>query len=137
MKDPIHITAPDKQRLDDLLAEVEATDPRLWNDLKPLVEELQRAVVVHPREIAGDIITMNSRAELLDLANGETVTFTLVFPPEANVDEERISILAPIGAGMLGYRVGDEFKWPVPQGVRRMKVTRIDYQPEAAGGFNR
>ena len=84
-----------------------------------------------------DVITMNSRADLVDLDTGETVTFTLVFPQDANVEEEKISVLAPIGAGMLGYRVGDEFEWNVPQGVRRMKVAKVHYQPEAAGDFDR
>ena len=80
---------------------------------------------------------MNSRADIVDLDSGETVTFTLVFPADANADEGRISVLAPIGAGMLGYRVGDEFEWQVPQGMRRMKVTKVHYQPEAAGVFGR
>jgi hypothetical protein len=43
----------------------------------------------------------------------------------------------PIGAGMLGYRVGDEFEWKVPAGVRHMQVVNVDYQPEAAGDFDR
>jgi regulator of nucleoside diphosphate kinase len=80
---------------------------------------------------------MNSRAEMRDFETGETVAFTLVFPSEANIDEEKISVLAPIGAGMLGYRVGDEFEWKVPDGLRRMKVTNVEYQPEAAGDFDR
>ena len=81
-----------------------------------LEEELRRAVIVEPKEIPGDVITMNSRAEMRDLESGEIVAFTLVFPSEANIDEEKISVLAPIGAGMLGYRVGDEFEWNVPDG---------------------
>ena len=36
----------------------------------------------------------------------------------------------------LGYRVEDEFEWKVPAGIRRMRVTRVDYQPEAAGDFD-
>jgi regulator of nucleoside diphosphate kinase len=52
-------------------------------------------------------------------------------------DEEKISLLAPIGAGMLGHRVGDEFEWQVPDGVRRVKVMKVHYQPEAAGDFTR
>ena len=80
---------------------------------------------------------MNSRADLIDLDTNETVTFTLVFPQDAWLDEDKISVLAPIGAGMLGYRVGDEFEWKVPQGVRRMKVVKVRYQPEAAGDFAR
>jgi regulator of nucleoside diphosphate kinase len=136
-RNPIHITSRDKQLLEELLAEVEASSSRWRGDLRSLRDELQRAIVVEPEEVPDDVITMNSRAEMLDLETGETVTFTLVFPSQANVDEEKISVLAPIGAGMLGYRLKDEFEWNVPGGVRRMRVTRIHYQPEAAGDFDR
>ena len=137
IKNPIHITTQDKQRLEDLLVEVQASDPRKHGDLKALTQELRRAVIVDPKDVFSDVITMNSRAEIWDLESGETVVFTLVFPSEANIDEEKISVLAPIGAGMLGYRVGDEFEWNVPGGLRRMKVTKVEYQPEAAGDFDR
>src|SRR4051812_11086835 len=134
---PIHITSQDKERLEDLLAEVAVSDPRKRGDLNALREELQRAVIVDSKTVPDDVITMNSRADLLDLESGETLTFTLVFPLDASVDEGRISVLAPIGAGMLGYRVEDEFEWNVPAGLRRMRVTRVDYQPEAAGDLDR
>jgi regulator of nucleoside diphosphate kinase len=135
-KNPIYVTSQDKQRLEDLLLEVEASDPRKQGDLIALTEELRRAAIVDPKNVPGDVITMNSRAEMRDLVSGETVAFTLVFPSEANIDEEKISVLAPIGAGMLGYRVGDQFEWNVPGGLRRMKVIKVDYQPEAAGDFD-
>jgi len=134
---PIHITSHDKERLEDVLAHVAVSDSRKRGDLNALLEELQRAVIVDPKEIPDDVITMNSRADLLDLESGETLSFTLVFPADANVEEGKISVLAPIGAGMLGYRVDDEFEWNVPAGVRRMRVMRVDYQPEAAGDFDR
>ena len=137
IKNFIYVTSQDKQRLADLLMEVEASDPRKHGDLKALEDELERAVIVDAKDIPGDVITMNSRAEMRDLESGETVAFTLAFPSEANIDEGKISVLAPIGAGMLGYRVGDEFEWNVPGGLRRMKVTKIHYQPEAAGDFQR
>jgi regulator of nucleoside diphosphate kinase len=137
MKKSIHITSQDKERLEELLAEVEARHSLNPHDRTALLEEVNRAVIVDPKEVPPDLITMNSRADLLDLDSGETVTFTLVFPSEADVDEGKISILAPIGSGMLGYRVGDEFEWQVPAGIRRMRVTRVSYQPEAAGEFHR
>jgi regulator of nucleoside diphosphate kinase len=136
-KNPIYVTSQDKQRLEDLLMEVEASDPRKHGELKALTAELRRAVIVDPKNVFSDVITMNSRAEMCDVESGETAAFTLVFPTEANIDEEKISVLAPIGAGMLGYRVGDEFEWNVPGGLRRMKVTKVHYQPEAAGDFDR
>ena len=83
---PIHITSQDKERLEDLLAEVAVSHPRKRGDLNALLEELKRAVIVDPREIRSDLITMNSRADLLDLESGETLTFTLVFPADANVE---------------------------------------------------
>ena len=136
MKESIYVTSQDKQRLQDLLAVTASSGPRQQGDWKALAEELRRAVVVEPDEVPPDVITMNSRAELSDLETGETVTFTLVFPQDAYLEEDKISVLAPIGAGMLGYRVGDQFEWNVPQGVRRMKVTKVHYQPEAAGHFD-
>jgi regulator of nucleoside diphosphate kinase len=131
-KHPIYITSRDKRLLEKMVAEADALRSAPRTELQALAKELRRAVVVDPRDVPGDVITMNSRAEMLDLGTGETVTFTLVFPSQANIDEEKISVLAPIGAGMLGYRVGDEFEWQVPDGVRRMRVTQIHYQPEAA-----
>src|SRR3954469_15962863 len=136
-RNAIHITSRDKQLLQELLAEIEAMRSEPRADLAALAGEVERAMVVQADEIPNDVITMNSRAEMLDVDTSESVTFTLVFPSEANIDEEKISVLAPIGAGMLGYRVGDEFEWNVPGGLRRMKVTKVDYQPEAAGDFDR
>jgi regulator of nucleoside diphosphate kinase len=137
MPRPIILTSQDKLRLDELLTGVAASDPRARGDLNSLAEELRRATIVAPTDVPADVITMNSRADVQDLESGETESFTLVFPADANVDEDKISVLAPIGAGMLGYRVGDEFEWKVPAGVRRMKVVKVHYQPEAAGDFDR
>ena len=128
----IHITSHDKRLLEELLAETEALRPESRSDLKALAEELKRAVVVQPDQVPNDVITMHSRAELVDLDTGETVVYTLVFPSQANIEAGNISVLAPVGAAMLGYRVNDEFEWQVPDGVRRMRVKQIHYQPEAA-----
>ena len=125
------MSSRDKTLLEDLLAEARALYPE-GTQLRPLGEELKRAIVVAPEDVPDDVITMNSRAEILDLESGETFIFTLVFPSQANIDEGKISVLAPIGAGMLGYRLHDEFEWRVPAGLRRMRVTKIHYQPEAA-----
>jgi Rnk N-terminus len=72
IKNPIHITTQDKQRLEDLLVEVQASDPRKHGDLKALTQELRRAIIVDPKDVFCDVITMNSRAEMRDLESGET-----------------------------------------------------------------
>jgi regulator of nucleoside diphosphate kinase len=101
--------------------------------LKGLEAELNRGVVVGADEIPPDVITMHSTARLVDLDTGEESVYTLVFPPEADIRHDKISVLAPVGTAMLGYRVGDRFEWPVPDGLRRLQVKEVLYQPEAAG----
>jgi regulator of nucleoside diphosphate kinase len=90
-------------------------------------------VIVPPEEIPADVITMNSCVRLRDLEKGTTVEYTLVYPTEANFSEGKISVVAPIGAAMIGYRLGDEIEWDVPAGRRRFRVEAVLYQPEAAG----
>ena len=135
MQKAIFITRQDQQQLQDLLEEVALSQPRDRGDLFALRDELHRAVIVDSHDVPSDVITMNSRAELIDLDSGEAAIFTLVFPADAAIEEDKISVLAPIGAAMLGYRVGDQFEWTVPGGMRRMRVESVQYQPEAAGEF--
>jgi regulator of nucleoside diphosphate kinase len=106
------------------------------DDIKTLSAELEQAKVVAPEEIPADVITMNSKAQVRDLDDNELMTYTLVFPGKADVDEGLISVLAPIGTAMLGHRVGDEFEWHVPAGAIRLRVEKVLYQPEASGHYN-
>ena len=97
---------------------------------------MERAEVVAPRDVPTDAVTMNSTVRLRDLGSGKELTYTLVFPNEADVDQGKISILAPIGTAMIGYREGDVIEWEVPSGLRRLKVEEVLYQPEAAGDYH-
>ena len=67
---------------------------------------------------------------------GEEETYTLVYPENMDMSQGKVSILAPIGTAMLGYRVGDVFEWEVPAGNRRLKVEKLLYQPEDSGDFD-
>jgi regulator of nucleoside diphosphate kinase len=132
----IHITELDHKRLIDLITNAQSGEYRGSVYLEKLRGELDRAKIVLPQEIPGDVITMNTKVALLDLDTQEEETYTLVYPEHANSAEGRISILAPIGTAMLGYRAGDVFEWEVPAGKRRLKVDKILYQPEAAGDYD-
>ena len=80
---------------------------------------------------------MNSRADLVTWIPAKQLFSLLYSLGKRTLIWREDFVLAPIGAGMLGYRVGDEFEWKVPEGVRRMKVMKVHYQPEAAGDFDR
>ena len=133
----IYITELDRQRLEKLI-EISGGRNGVKNHeyLRELEHELELAETVSPGEVPGDVITMRSKVRLKDLDTGEEMVYTLVFPSEANFDEGKISVLAPIGTAMLGYRVGSHIEWQVPSGLRRLKVEEVLYQPEAAGDYS-
>ena len=128
----IIITADDHAELEAVINFTGKVSHRARKELSALEGELRRAAIVEPEDIPSDVITMNSRAELLDLESKERMQFTLVLPRDARIEDDKISVLAPLGTAILGYRVGDEFEWRVPYGVRRLKVTNVTFQPEAA-----
>jgi regulator of nucleoside diphosphate kinase len=128
----IHITEYDLTRLRELIRAAGHTDYRGSEYLDQLTNELNRAKIVATEEVPPDVVTMNSKVRLEDVDTGEEMVFTLVFPEEADIPQDKISVLAPIGTAMLGYRVGDTFEWQVPAGLRRIKVKEILYQPKSS-----
>jgi regulator of nucleoside diphosphate kinase len=129
----IYITEFDMERLRTLIDDAKRLDRHGNEYLESLESELSRAQVVAPTAVPADVVTMNSKVCLRDLDTKEELMMLLVFPRDADITQAKISVLAPIGTAMLGYRVGDVFTWNVPDGVRRLQVENVLYQPEAAG----
>jgi regulator of nucleoside diphosphate kinase len=124
------------------LRRLDALFERIRRQVKPpstlsvLERETERAVVVKPEAVPATVVTMNSQVEIIDLATEERRSVTLVFPSMAGIDAGRVSVLAPLGTALLGSREGSVIEWRTPGGVRRVRVERVVYQPEAAGRFD-
>lgn len=135
----IYITAQDMEQLKKLLGEEKERHGYgngRGEHLTGLEAELSRSTCIAADKVPPDVITMHSKADLIDLESKEELVYTLVFPHEADIRQDKISVLAPIGTAMLGYRVGDVFEWPVPDGIRRLQIRAVLYQPEAAGAHS-
>jgi regulator of nucleoside diphosphate kinase len=128
----IQVTDDDMTRLRDLIRGSRRSARRDLGHLAELEQELDRAEVVETDEIASDVVTMHSVVRVRDLDSGVTATYTLVFPVDADIERRRISVLAPIGTALIGYRAGDEIEWRTPGGPRRLRIEDVLYQPEAA-----
>ena len=127
----------DRQRLEALIDSARM-DSRVREDyLAALEAELRRARVMAVGKVPADVVTMNSVVRLRDLDSDETEEYELVYPADADAENNRISVLAPIGTAILGYRLGDVIEWPVPAGLRRLRVEEVLYQPESAGALPR
>ncbi len=131
-KNEIIISNLDHHRLTELIDNLEATSGQeISASLLQLREELGRAKITRTDKIPANVITMNSRFRIRDMDSGQEFTYTLAWPEDADIENNKISILAPVGTGLLGYRVGNTVEWPVPAGVRKFKIEEILYQPEA------
>jgi regulator of nucleoside diphosphate kinase len=122
---PIIVTAHDARRLRALLDAVRRSSDRDHEHLDDLDIELDRALVMDAPDVSADVITMNTRVELIDLATNARETYTLVFPADADVSARRISVLAPLGTALLGFREGDVIEWEMPGGPRSLKIARV------------
>lgn len=128
---PITVSSLDLARLEAML---ESPALRQLPAAHALGDELARANVVAPGDMPADVVSMDSVVTCLDENSGESRLLTLVYPQDADADQGKVSVLAPVGSALLGLSVGQHIDWPAPGGrTLRLKVTGIQYQPEAAG----
>ncbi|MFE8596248.1 nucleoside diphosphate kinase regulator [Archangium violaceum] len=124
----IVVTSTDMERLRTLI------DTTAGDKADALDAELLRAEVVEPTQVPPDVVTMNSRVVYRDEDTGETREVTLSYPQDASLEQGRVSVLAPVGAALLGLSVGQEIDWELPGGkLKRLRILSVTYQPQAAG----
>ena len=128
----LYITAIDKERLHELIISTRKNAAESEIHLRDLEAELEKAIIVQSKDIPKDIVTMDSQVCIKDLDTQEEIVYTIVFPAYSDIKQNRISVLSPVGTALLGYRVGDDIEWKVPGGIRKLKIKKILYQPEAA-----
>ena len=100
-----------------------------------LDQELARANVLSPEQMPGDVVTMNSRVRVSVLDTGHQWDFVVSWPADADPDQSRISVLAPLGMAMLGCRKGQTVEWRMPEGNCTLRVEDVEYPPRANGAL--
>ncbi len=130
----ITISTLDADRLYKLIESV----PANITGVQELEAELDRANIVEPTEVPGNIITMNSTVDFIVESTQEEFVLTLVYPKDIDQSGQKISILAPVGSALLGLAQGDEIEWPRPGGgLIKVLIKEVTYQPERAGELHR
>ena len=95
---------------------------------------LDAAHVVAAPDVPPDVITMYSQVELA-LPEGRS-TLTVCYPEDAEPNAGFVSVLSPVGTGLLGLCVGARASWRTPLGtVVSADVLAIRFQPEASGDY--
>lgn len=129
------LTQIDHQRLTRLMSRVK-DDPRLLPFLDALDELLSCSDLVDSGEVPPDVVTMYSRVLLAAPDGSAPGKFTVCYPEHAEPAEGFVSVLSPIGTGLLGLRVGDVAQWRGAHGpAQSARVATMLFQPEASGDY--
>ncbi len=106
------------------------------DDDSPIAELLDFADVVPAREVPADVVTMNSQLRVAEVDGTRVRELTLCYPADADPAAGRVSVLSPMGAALLGQRVGATVTWVTPDGRRiDSQLREILFQPEANGDY--
>jgi regulator of nucleoside diphosphate kinase len=129
------MTKLDQERLTKLINDIPYNSKQRL-ELQDLMRELERSTIVESTEIPGNVVTMNSMIDVVEIDSNTTRTLQLVYPDASNIDNGKISIFSPVGTALIGYKVGDIIDWPVPSGIKHLKIENISYKPEASGDYH-
>src|SRR5688572_20946053 len=135
MKDII-ISEKDALRIRERMHHLRQISSNYTKEINNLTKELNRAQVVEPDQVPVDVVTMHSVVKLKYLQTEKELEMEIVYPEEADIKRNKISIFAPIATALLGYRKGDVINWEIPSGKVKIRIDDILYQPEAAGDFH-
>ncbi len=97
-------------------------DRKNAEDLKT---ELKKAMVVSDDKFPFDRVKLNSRVKIKAEDTNEIMELTLVTPDKADLKAKKISILAPIGTALLGFRLGQKVQWQVPAGKKTFTILQV------------
>lgn len=126
----IHMIDSEADALTNLALSAQGRMPEVSEQL---LQEIARAAI-HPADrISADVVTMHSTVEFIDEASGADRTIELVYPREADISAGRVSILTPVGAGLIGLRTGQSILWPDRDGrERRLTIVKVQQKKVAA-----
>ena len=87
--------------------------------------ELKRAKLVNKDDFPNDVVRLNSTVKIKTEGKDEIMELMLVTPDKADIKERKISIMAPIGTALIGFRQGQKVKWQVPAGKKTFTIMEV------------
>src|SRR5688572_24161484 len=95
-------------------------------EIAQLKNELNKATVVDDKNLNNKIVRLNSIVKIRIAESGTMSKFEIVLPSDANLKENKISILAPMSIALLGYKQGESFEWKMPGGIKHIKIISVN-----------
>jgi regulator of nucleoside diphosphate kinase len=87
--------------------------------------ELKKAQIVDPETFPKDTVRLDSIVVIKDLLTGREMSITIVLPQKADIKQKKVSVLAPIGTALIGFRKGQKVSWQVPSGKKDFMIMEV------------
>ena len=95
-------------------------------NFRKLYAEIKKAQVVEVENFPEDVVRLDSTVVIKDLQTKRDMTITIVLPQKADIKQKKVSVLAPIGTALIGFRKGQKVSWDVPSGTKEFKIMDVD-----------
>jgi len=92
---------------------------------RELGEELKKAKLVSKEKFPGDVVRLNSQIKIKESSKNQVMDITLVTPDQADIKERKISVMAPVGTALIGFRKGQKISWQVPAGKKTFTIMEV------------
>lgn len=94
-------------------------------NFRKLSEEIRKAQIVNEEDFPTDVVRLNSQVIIKDLQTKRDMTITIVLPQKADIKQRKVSVMAPIGTALIGFRKGQKVCWDVPSGKKEFKIMEV------------
>ena len=96
------------------------------DNFRKLSEEIRKAQIVNEEDFPTDVVRLNSHVIIKDLQTKRDMALTIVLPQKADIKQRKVSVMAPIGTALIGFRKGQKVSWDVPSGKKDFKIIEVD-----------
>lgn len=90
-----------------------------------LQKVLEHSRVLSPDVLPKDRVSLLSRVEFTNLATNARMCFEIVSPHEMDLEAGKISLKSPVGAALMGKKVGEIAEARIPSGILRLRIEKI------------
>ncbi|WP_323037053.1 nucleoside diphosphate kinase regulator [Pararhodobacter sp.] len=94
-----------------------------------LMDEIGRARIVPAAKMPTNVVSIGSTVVYRDETTGQEKSVTLVYPEDADISRQKVSIMTPIGVALLGLATGAVFYWDTRDDKRRLLTVISVEQP--------
>jgi regulator of nucleoside diphosphate kinase len=119
----LQICKKDFNTLETLLNNQNTSIP--FKERKLLSKELSKMKILEDADLPEDVVKLNSKVTVMDEEKQITTVFKITLPSQANMQEKKVSVLAPISIALLGVGKDQIVEWNMPGGIKKLKVIEV------------